>query len=71
MDVPTRRPADARQIRRLSKEVQATLRTKVKPTLLGDPFWGDRIRRTLWPKRFQHLPNLFRFDCRPLLLVGP
>lgn len=64
MGVLTRRPADAQQVRRLSKEVQAELRTKVKPALLGAPFWGDRIRRTLWPKRFQHLPNLFHFELQ-------
>lgn len=62
MDVPTRITADAKQVARLPDAVQTALRNTVKPALLADPFWGDRIRRSLWPKRFGHLPNLFRFE---------
>jgi hypothetical protein len=62
VDVPTRLTADAKQVARLPKGVQAALRSKVKPNLLDDPFWGDRIRRSLWPKQFRDLPNLFRFE---------
>lgn len=62
MDVPTRLTAEARQVAALPEAVQVTLRNKLKPELLADPFRGDRIRRNLWPKRFRHLPNLFRFE---------
>lgn len=62
MDAPTRLTVDSNQVTALPEAVQAALRGKVKPALLVDPFWGDRIRRTLWPKQFKHLPNLFRFD---------
>ena len=62
MDVPTRLTADAKQVTALPEAVQAALRRKVKPALLADPFWVDRIRRNLWPKPFRHLPNLFRFE---------
>lgn len=62
MDVPTRITADARDVAKLPIVVQTALRKKVKPLLLADPFWGDRIRRSLWPKQFRDLPNLFRFE---------
>ena len=62
MDVPTRLTVDSKHVADLPEEVQAALRSKVKPALLTDPFWGDRIRRNLWPKQFRHLPNLFRFE---------
>lgn len=62
MDVPTRLTADSKQVARLPDLVQSVLRSKVKPALLADPFWGDRIRRNLWPKQFRELPNLFRFE---------
>lgn len=62
MDGSTRLTADAKQAAKLPEAVQTGLRSKVKPELLADPFWGDRIRRELWPKRFKHLPNLFRFE---------
>lgn len=62
MDTPTRITADGKQVAKLPAIVQDNLRTKVKPTLLSDPFWGDRSRKNLWPKRFRALPNLFRFE---------
>ena len=62
MDVPTRLTAASRQVADLPKPVQAALRNKVKPALISDPFWGDRIRQDLWPRQFKHLPNLFRFE---------
>jgi len=62
VDVPTRLTADANEVRRLPSIARDTLHSKVKPALLADPFWGDRIRRRLWPKQFRHLPNLFRFE---------
>jgi hypothetical protein len=62
VDVPTRVTADAKQVERLPRVVQVALRTKAKPALLADPFWGDRIRRGMWPREFRALPNLFRFE---------
>lgn len=62
MDVPTRLTADAKEVGKLPDAAQDALRSRLKPALLADPFSGDRIRRELWPKRFRHLPNLFRFE---------
>lgn len=62
MDGAPRITADTKQVPMLPEVVQADLRKKAKPELLADPFWGDRIRSELWPKRFKHLPNLFRFE---------
>ena len=62
MDGPTRLTADSKQVDKLSDTAQTALRNKAKPALLADPFWGDKIRREIWPKRFRHLPNLFRFE---------
>ena len=62
MDSPTRITVDSKQADKLPDTVQNALRKKVKPALVADPFWGDKIRRELWPKRYKHLPNLFRFE---------
>lgn len=62
MDGTTRITADSNQVERLPQAVQDALRSKVKPAFLADPFWGDKIRRELWPKRFKQSPNLFRFE---------
>jgi hypothetical protein len=62
VDAPTRVTAESQQVDRLPAPAQTALRNKVKHALLADPFWGDRIRRELWPKEFRHLPNLFRFE---------
>jgi hypothetical protein len=62
VDLPNRLTADPKQVDRLPAKVQAVLKRTVKPALLKDPFFGDRIRRELWPKRFRELPNLFRFE---------
>ena len=62
MDVPTRLTADSKQLAKLPDVVQSALRAKVKPALVKDPFWGDKIRKELWPKPYRNLPNLFRFE---------
>lgn len=62
MDVPTRLTVDPSQVKALPNKVKQALRNEVKPALLDDPFWGDRIRPDRWRKRFKRLPNLFRFE---------
>jgi len=62
VDSPTRITVDSKQVDKLPDTAQSALRKKVKPALVADPFWGDKIRRELWPKRYKHLPNLFRFE---------
>lgn len=62
MDVPSHITVDGKDVAKLPEAVQRMLRTKIKSLLLADPFWGDRIRRELWPKKFKDLPNLFRFE---------
>jgi hypothetical protein len=62
VDLHPRLTADPAQVDDLPPVVRQALLLKVKPALLADPFWGDRIARDRWPKRFQDLPNLFRFE---------
>lgn len=53
---------DEKQVAKLPHESQRALKKRVKAALLDDPFWGDKIRKELWPKQFRKLPNLFRFE---------
>ena len=62
MDAPTRVTVNSKELAALPVVVQESLRTKVKRALLADPFWGDRLRKNLWPRQFKDLPNLFRFE---------
>lgn len=62
MDVPTRLTVDPRLVAALPARAQRALKTTVKKELLKDAFWGDKIDRERWPKRFKGLPNLFRFE---------
>ena len=62
MNVPTRLTVDAKLVAGLPARAQRALRTTVREQLLEDPYWGDKIDRERWPKRFKGLPNLFRFE---------
>lgn len=59
---PTVVTADPKQVEGLPPNVKEALRDRLKPALVKDPFYGDRITRNLWPERFRDYPNLFRFE---------
>ncbi|MAG16174.1 hypothetical protein CMO88_03885 [Candidatus Woesearchaeota archaeon] len=46
-----------KQDRQLLKSIHHAL-----DTLKTKPFAGDNVQHKLWPKEFEHLPNLFRME---------